>query len=154
MDRADCTRNRCASRKRALIIAFVLLAPLFLDSCSPPASQEQAKPAKAAMMAVQSTPSQPIPQAQTPAAAPIVVLASAPLEVVIPADAHRLDEILQSGHSSSISTLAFSRDGRWLVSGGLDRSIILWNASTGEQTRKWIQNSNVTRASPPSSAFP
>jgi WD40 repeat protein len=96
-------------------------------------------------MGGQSAPSQPTPQAQTPAAAPFAALAPAPGEVAIPADAHRLDDILQSGHSSSISSLSFSPNGKWLASGGLDRSIILWNASTGEQIRKWTsQNSNVT----------
>jgi len=97
-------------------------------------------------MAVQSAPSQPIPQAQTPSAVPFAVLAPASGEVAIPADAHLLDDILQSGHSSSISALAFSPNGKWLASGGLDRSIILWNLSTGEQTRKWTsQNSSVTQ---------
>src|SRR5579859_1981359 len=147
MDRANYTQDRCAFGARSLIAACVLLALPFLDSCSHPASpQERSKPSKAAVMAVQSAPSQPIPQAQTPSAVPFAVLAPASGEVAIPADAHLLDGILQSGHSSSISALAFSRDGKWLASGGLDRSIILWNASTGEQTRKWTtQNTNVTQ---------
>jgi len=147
MDRANCTRNRCVFGWRSLIASFVLLALPFLNSCSRPATpKEQPKPSKVAVMGGQSAASQPIPQAQTPAAVPFAVLATAPGEVAIPADAHRLDDILQSGHSSSVSALAFSPDGKWLASGGLDRSIILWNLSTGEQTRKWAsQNSNVTQ---------
>jgi hypothetical protein len=146
MDRASCTRNYPASAARSLIVALVLSAFLLIDSCSRPASQVQPNPSKAAVMAVQSAPSQPIPQAQTPAVVPIAALALAPGEVAIPADAHRLDEILQSGHSSSISALAFSREGKWLASGGLDGSIILWNAFTGEQTRRWsTRNSYVTQ---------
>lgn len=147
MDRANCTRSRCAFGARSVIATYVLLALPLLDSCSRPASpQEQPKASKAAGPAVQSALSQPTTQVQTPAAVPFAVLALAPGEVAIPADSHRLDDLLQSGHSSSISALAFSRDGKWLASGGLDRSIILWNASTGEQTRKWTsQSSNVTQ---------
>jgi WD40 repeat protein len=147
MDRANCTRNRCVFGWCLLIAAFVLFALPFLDYCSRPASpQEQPKRSKVAVMDGQSAPSQPIPQAETPAAAPFAVLAPAPGEVAITADAHRLDEILQSGHSPSISSLAFSPNGKWLASGGLNRSIILWNLSTGGQTRKWTsQNSNLTQ---------
>jgi WD40 repeat protein len=147
MDRANCTRQRCIFGWRSLIASFVLLALPFLDSCSRPASpNEQPKPSKVAVIGGQPAPSQPIPQAETPGAVPFAVLATAPGEVAIPADAHRLDDILQSGHSSSISALAFSPDGKWLASGGLDRSIILWKLSTGEQTRKWTsRNANVTQ---------
>src|ERR1700687_2839967 len=146
MDRANCTRSRCAFGARALLAAFVLLQLPLLDSCSHQVSpQQQPKPSKVAMGG-QSAASQPIPQAPTPAAVPFVVLAPAPGEVAIPADAHRLDDILQSGHSSSISSLAFSPNGKWLASGGLDRSIILWNLSPGEQTRQWTRhNSNVAQ---------
>jgi len=130
MDRADCTRSSCAFGAHLPLAPFVLLALLFINSCSRPASpQEQLRPSKTAVVGVP----QPTPQTQTPFA----VLAPAPEEVAIPAGAHPLDEMLQSGHSSSVSALAFSRDGKWLASGGLDGSIILWNASTGEQTRKW-----------------
>jgi WD40 repeat protein len=147
MDRANYTRNRCPFGARSLIVAFVLLALSFFDSCSHNVSpQEQPKPLKAAVTGVPSAPSQATPQAQSQSAVPFAVLAPVPEEVAIPADAQRLDGILQSGHSSSISALAFSSDGKWLASGGLDKLIILWNASTGEQTRKWTsQNSDVTQ---------
>jgi len=58
-------------------------------------------------MGVQSASSQPIPQEQTQAEAPRATLAAVPEKVAIPADAHRLDDILQVGHSSSISAVAF-----------------------------------------------
>src|SRR5437868_5514282 len=120
MDRPNCTRNSGVLRARSLIAVFVLCLP-FIDSCSHPASpQEQPTPS---VTAVQSGPSKAVPQPHTQAAVPFAVLAPAPKEVAIPGDAHRLDEMLQSGHSSSISALAFSRDGKWLASGGLDSSI-------------------------------
>jgi WD40 repeat protein len=32
-----------------------------------------------------------------------------------------------SGHTNGVETLAFSPDGRWLVSGGRDQSIRVWD---------------------------
>jgi len=79
MDRANCTRSRCAFGARSVIATYVLLALPLLDSCSRPASpQEQPKASKAAGPAVQSALSQPTTQAQTPAAVPFAVLALAP----------------------------------------------------------------------------
>ena len=40
-----------------------------------------------------------------------------------------------SGHSGGVPSVAFSPDGQTLVSGGSDRTIRLWDVSSGEQTR-------------------
>jgi WD40 repeat protein len=43
------------------------------------------------------------------------------------------DRLLQSGHTSSIQALALSSDGHWMASGGYDKTVIVWNAATGEE---------------------
>ena len=43
-----------------------------------------------------------------------------------------LPERTLSGHAGIISSLDFSPDGRWLVTGGLDDAVVVWDLSDGE----------------------
>ncbi|WP_416235696.1 WD40 repeat domain-containing protein [Nodularia sp. UHCC 0506] len=38
-----------------------------------------------------------------------------------------------SGHSHSVNSVAFSRDGQFLASGSWDNTIKLWNVATGKE---------------------
>ncbi|MBD2080618.1 FHA domain-containing protein [Leptolyngbya sp. FACHB-17] len=48
---------------------------------------------------------------------------------------HDLSLQTLTGHSSPVRGVAFSSDGKLLVSGGTDKSILLWNLVTGQQVR-------------------
>lgn len=56
-----------------------------------------------------------------------------PSQEPLPADARKPDRILRVGHSEIVEALAFSPDGKWLASGGNDRTIIVWNLSSGRE---------------------
>ena len=87
----------------------------------------------------------PMPQGNSQGAAPPnrlaqVVLAPAPIQTgnlppqeALPADARKPDLLLRVGHTQPVQALAFSPDGKWLASGGYDKSIIVWNLSSGRE---------------------
>ena len=83
------------------------------------------------------------PQGTAPASRPAqtrAVLAPAPIQAgklppkePLPADARKPEQVLRVGHSQPIEALAFSPDDKWLASGGYDKSIIVWNLSSGRE---------------------
>lgn len=42
---------------------------------------------------------------------------------------------VQMGHTDSISTIAFSPDGKYILSGSMDKTLKLWDVSTGREIR-------------------
>lgn len=60
--------------------------------------------------------------------------------VHMPARAQRAGQprlVAQLGHSGSIVDVAFSPDGRFVLTGGLDDNICLWDAATGDEIHRF-----------------
>lgn len=49
--------------------------------------------------------------------------------------AHSPELVVQNGHSAGVHGVALSPNGQIVVSGGVDKSLILWDATTGKQLR-------------------
>jgi WD40 repeat protein len=49
--------------------------------------------------------------------------------------ANQPELVLQTGHLRAVNTVAFSPNGKWLATGSYDKTVILWETSTGQQLR-------------------
>ena len=70
----------------------------------------------------------------------IVLLTSAHL-LVVSANAQAQQQVefyAETGHTSFIESLAFSKDGKLLASGGADNTIKLWDVSTGNELKTFL----------------
>ena len=52
-------------------------------------------------------------------------------------DLNNLELVVQRGHTGWLGSVAFSPDGRWIVSGARDESAILWDVATGRRLRSY-----------------
>jgi len=50
--------------------------------------------------------------------------------------------VLQKGHTSGISSIVFSPDGKLLLTGGYDGKVILWDINNGKELKAWINEDN------------
>ena len=65
-------------------------------------------------------------------------------EKLVPASGKQRPEIfVQTGHSSNVSSIDFSPDGKYLVSGSSDKNIKLWEVETGREIRTFVANDMV-----------
>jgi len=56
------------------------------------------------------------------------------------------DVVLESGHGANISALAFSPDGKYVVSGSEDATLKLWDPNSGAEIRTLRGHSNIVTA--------
>ena len=54
------------------------------------------------------------------------------------AHSQRLETVVQRGHYEAVKAVAFTLDGKYLLSGSRDKSIKLWELSTGREIRSYL----------------
>ncbi len=57
----------------------------------------------------------------------------------------RPDLVVQSGHTSSVGSLAFSPDGRYIASGSRDRTVKVWDVDSGMELRTFARHNGLVK---------
>src|SRR5882724_7512154 len=60
--------------------------------------------------------------------------------------AQKAELVVQTGHSNSVDSVAFSADGKTLASGSKDKTIKLWEVATGRGLRTLAGHSDEVRS--------
>ncbi len=67
----------------------------------------------------------------------ILVRGGRRLQIAVSSNASdRPELVIQTGHPNGVSRLAFSFDGRFVITGSGDESVVIWNTETGTQLRR------------------
>src|SRR5882724_809331 len=66
----------------------------------------------------------------------VYVCAGSATGLAAPVAAQSPELIVQTGHSATVTALALSHDGQWLVSAGEDHSVRVWDVASGHEVRK------------------
>jgi WD40 repeat protein len=54
--------------------------------------------------------------------------------------------VMLKGHTAGVQSVAFSPDGKWIVSGGVDKTLKVWDAETGEEMLTLQGHSEIVRS--------
>src|SRR6185369_13861840 len=61
-------------------------------------------------------------------------------------DRPKIEVIAQIGHSDLVMAVAFSRDGRLVLSGSADKTLKLWDVASGALVRSFVGHSGAVRS--------
>ncbi|MDI6735393.1 MAG: hypothetical protein QME42_04220, partial [bacterium] len=56
-----------------------------------------------------------------------------------------IEIVPQTGHTAEVLSVAFSPDGRYIVSGSWDETVRLWEVESGKQMRKFKRHTSYSR---------
>src|SRR5690348_682321 len=63
-----------------------------------------------------------------------------------PEDRAKIEVIAQIGHTDLVKAVAFSRDGRLVLSGSADKTLKLWDAASGALVRSFVGHSGAVNS--------